>query len=182
MGDVLINVEIEAYRVGKRAKKMNPHQFIVSEQVFDYLVENKRVDLFDNKFTIDKTKEFVEGLDKLCFSVSELDLLNDIKKKVYPFDYIHIERVIVRNRFYKIVKRIEGDYAVFKSNEGNEFSVKLSDRAKYEKIKENDEVEITVLVNKDWLVTRVSKSYNSLEAKKELEKQMAEFEDLIGGY
>ena len=180
---VMISVEMPHYRKGKRVKKMYPHNFTVSEKLYDFLYANKNAENWNHHFSIEISKKFVEALDKLCLSISELDFLKDVKK-VYNMDTIFIERIFIKNRFDKIVEKVDlkNRVAYFKSKKGKLFDVVLSDRVIYEGIKEKDEVEITILQNNKWLVTGITKSYDEELEKQKLEQQKREIKNLFGDY
>ena len=180
---IMISAEMNHYRVGNRVKRMESHKFVVSKQLYDFLYSNKQVEHWNHHFSIQITKEFVEELDKLCFTVSELDFLRDVKK-VHYLDNITIEQIFIKKTFEKIVEKVDWGnmVAYFKSKNGKTFEVGLSDKAIYDGIKEKDKVRISVLMNDTWIVTEVTESYDEEVEKIELQRQMDEFEDLIGGY
>ena len=180
---ITINVVMTHYRVGKRAKTMIPHTFVVSQNVYYYLYDHKDVEHWNHHFSVEITGDIIEELDKLCITVSEMAFLKDVKK-VYTHDKIIVEQVFIKNRFNKVVEKVDlnNKLAYVKSANGELSPVNLSDKAVFQNIKEKDEVEITVLQNDKCIVTEVSNSYDENEEKMELQRQLDEMNELIGNY
>lgn len=175
MTDIVINIEIEAYRQGKRKKQMTPKQFIIKPDVWETLQIFKETDLYGNKFSITKSRDFMDMLEITCTTMQERHLLDELKNKVVPYDYIHVERQFVELRGYGEVLEINGDYAQIKNIA---IPVRISDKAKYEGIKVKDKVEVTVLKNGNAFVTAVTVPYDEEKEKMGLD----ELDSLIGDY
>lgn len=180
MKDVKIIIEHNGYRVGKRVKNMNPHKFIVSEKVYETLQKYKYQDIYQYAFGVYKTVPLMEELSNICISFQEQEFYYDLKHKLLYEDKIIVKRDYNKKTLIKTVEKICQDKAYFKNKKGNLFGVKLSDRVKYEGIKEKDEALIIITLTDEWLVSEITHHYDEQEEKEQLQKELEELDSLFG--
>ena len=183
--EIIISVNFEHRMEGKRKKKKCPIDYRVRVEFWYDLI----IFVLDDEFST-YTDEHL-----LTFRHKELDLFMKTNAMTYNEQKIYDEmkyakigsniefkQVFVQNSYPATVQRVNENTATYISKKGKAYEIALSDKVKYDGIKPKDEAVITILSNGNWVVSHISKVYNEEEERKETEKQIKEFEDLLGGY
>lgn len=161
---MIVEVEMNNYSIGKRKLKIMPKNFEISTELWNNLCDFAETDIYCSRGSYDwnyntlylcKSTNLQELLEKYCISVEELELFRDFKKEHWGSN-LKIRRLFVINTFNRRVTDLTEDYAYFsRKDEKGTFRAKLSDKVKEQGVKLYSLVEISVLANREWVVTDI---------------------------
>ena len=157
---MFVQVNMSKYNTGKRKKKKGYQDFEVREEFWENLLKFAKNDFvsfvtdMEKQIQTCKTEEFINLITSIARTEDELQIVDDLRYCNWGSN-VFFENTFISSTLLKRVAEIKEGYATFYSNKtGKQFKVKIADAIK-DNVKIGDEVVITILMNKNWVVTEV---------------------------